>query len=370
MEVWAEADFCSDFICRNRCMPRSLLRNGRCEFSGIMAQVPHGLGKRVQVVCKRQIAQHFLLSARARTLSLASIFQLSDAEAEAKFREVRWTSTQGKPVCPQCQSPDPYDCRRSNGAARYRCRACMKDFSITSETLFASRKQPLKVYLAAIAIFCNELKGKSMLAMSRDLGVAYKIAFVLCHKIREAMAAAMRGRKLGGEGKAVEIDGGFFGGYIKPANERRRKIDRRLLRNLSGKRKCVVILREQQGQCAAGVFDAEGKATGFAASRVRKGTIIHADEAASWDRLHTAFKVNSTIRSLPLPFPASPASTLVAIGNGPCSPSALRPIADQYLARSRSKPSTSSHLASSPLVAPTRRIIPRFRILHRPLEAR
>ncbi len=43
--------------------------------------------------------------------------------------------------------------------------------SITSGTLFASHKLPLKAYLAAIAIFCNEVKGKSMLAMSRDLGL-------------------------------------------------------------------------------------------------------------------------------------------------------------------------------------------------------
>lgn len=237
------------------------------------------------------MAQHFLLSSQARTLSLAKIFQLSDGEAEAAFREVRWAGTMGRPVCPSCQSQDLYDCRQPNGAARYRCRGCMKDFSVTSGTLFASRKQPLKFYLAAIAIFCNELKGKSMLAMSRDLGVAYKTAFVLCHKIREAMAASMRGRKLGGEGKTVEIDGAFFGGYVKPSNERSRKLDRRLLRNLSGKRKCVVILREQHGRCAAGVFETEGKATQFAASRICKCTVIHADEAASWDRLYAAFKV-------------------------------------------------------------------------------
>ncbi len=54
--------------------------------------------------------------------------------------------------------------------------------SITSGTLFASHKLPLRMYLAAIAIFCNEVKGKSMLAMSRDLGLSYKAAPLLCHK--------------------------------------------------------------------------------------------------------------------------------------------------------------------------------------------
>ena len=75
------------------------------------------------------------------------------------------------PVCPHCGSLDAYDCRRPNGAPRFRCRECGKDFSITSGTLFASRKLPLRGYLAAIAIFCNEVKGKSMLALSRDLGL-------------------------------------------------------------------------------------------------------------------------------------------------------------------------------------------------------
>ena len=63
---------------------------------------------------------------------------------------------------------------------------------------------------------CNEVEGKSMLAMSRDLGLSYKAAFVLWHSMRGAMAAEMRGRVIGGEGKIAEVDGGSFGGYVKP----------------------------------------------------------------------------------------------------------------------------------------------------------
>jgi hypothetical protein len=47
----------------------------------------------------------------------------------------------------------------------------------TSGTLFASHKLPLRGYLAAIAVFCDEVKGKSALALSRDLGLSYKSAF-------------------------------------------------------------------------------------------------------------------------------------------------------------------------------------------------
>ncbi|PSJ19654.1 IS1595 family transposase, partial [Halomonas sp. ND22Bw] len=87
---------------------------------------------------------------------------------------------------------------------------------------------------AAIAIFVNEVKGKSALALTRDLGVSYKCAFVLLHKLREAMAVELKGRTLGGEGKTVEVDGGYFGGYIKPANHKANRVDRRLARNQNG----------------------------------------------------------------------------------------------------------------------------------------
>lgn len=115
------------------------------------------------------MSQHFLLSSAAKTLSLAQVFRMTDAEADATFRKVRWAETDGEAVCVHCGGVDAYDCRRPNNASRFRCRACKKDFSVTSGTLFASHKLPLRMYLAAIAIFCNEVKGKSALALSRDL---------------------------------------------------------------------------------------------------------------------------------------------------------------------------------------------------------
>ena len=141
--------------------------------------------------------QQFLLSSAAKTLSLAQVFRMTDLEAETVFRKVRWHETQGKAVCPHCGGLDAYECRRPNGSLRFRCKACEKDFTLTSGTIFASHKLPLRAYLAAIALFCNEVKGKAALAMSRDLGLAYKSAFVLCHKLREAMSEELRGLTVG-----------------------------------------------------------------------------------------------------------------------------------------------------------------------------
>lgn len=233
--------------------------------------------------------QHFLLSSKARTLSLSAALRMSDEEAEAAFVRIRWHATSGKPVCPHCECPTVWDCRKANGAPRWRCKACRKSFSVTSGTLFAHHKMPLRNYLAAIAIFCNEVKGKSALALSRDLGCQYKTAFVLAHKLREAMASELKGMMVGGPGKVVETDGGYFGGYIKPANYRENRVDRRLAKNQNGKRQVVVVVREREGRTLPAVFKSEGAALGFITSRVAKGTELVADEASSWNDLQGRF---------------------------------------------------------------------------------
>ena len=236
------------------------------------------------------MSQHFLLSAKARTLSLATVLRMSDLEAETVFRSVRWED--GKAVCVHCACQTVYECRRPSGALRFRCKACRKDFSITSGTLFAHHKMPLRSYLAAIAIFVNEVKGKSSLALSRDLDCQYKTAFVLAHKMREAMATELKGMHLGGEGETVEVDGGYFGGYIKPANHKENRRDRRLAKNQNGKRQVVVVMRERGGSIVPAVFSTEGASASWIASRVAKGTKIVADEAASWNTLEGRYEMD------------------------------------------------------------------------------
>src|ERR1700682_678103 len=206
------------------------------------------------------MAQHFLLISAARTLSLASVARMSDEEAERVFIGLRWADNDGNAYCPHCGCAIVYSCRRPNAALRRRCKACKKDFSVTSGTLFAFHKLRLRSYLLAIAIFCNEVKGKSMLALSRDLGVQYKTSFVLAHKMREAMASELRGVNIGGKGRKAEIDGAYFRGYVKAETRVENRRDRRLRQNRSGKRKTVVVIRERDGKTLPGVFVSEGAA--------------------------------------------------------------------------------------------------------------
>src|SRR5437764_2498880 len=236
--------------------------------------------------------QHFLLSAAARTLTVASVARMPEEQVERTFVRLRWQDNDGKAYCPHCGCTTVYMARRLNGAPRWRCKACRKDFSVTSGTLFALHKMPLRAYLMAVAIFCNEVKGKSMLALSRDLGTQYKTAFVLAHKMREAMAAEVRQTAIGGEGKRAEIDGGYFGGYVKPANRRENRRDRRLRQHQSGKRRVVVVIRERNGRTLPGVFHSEVEALAFIRRQVPRGTELYADEAGAWNALHARYTMH------------------------------------------------------------------------------
>jgi hypothetical protein len=55
------------------------------------------------------MSSHFLLSAKARTLSLSAVMRMTDEQAETAFCRIRWGVTDGKPVCPNCECPIVYD---------------------------------------------------------------------------------------------------------------------------------------------------------------------------------------------------------------------------------------------------------------------
>lgn len=230
------------------------------------------------------MAQHFLLSSAARSLSLAKVARMSDDEAHAAFQAIRWVETGGKAVCPYCNCDA---CYAFTSRRIFKCKACQKQFSVTSGTLFSNRKLPIRDYLLAIAIFVNGAKGHSALQLSRDLGVQYKTAFVLSHKLREAMASeqAMT-EQLSGH---VEIDGAYFGGHIRPANYKADRIDRRMARHQTGKRRVVVVMRERAGRTVTGVFGSEAQSVAHITNSVRPDATIYADEATHWDALHARF---------------------------------------------------------------------------------
>lgn len=142
--------------------------------------------------------------------------------------------------------------------------------------------------LAAIALFVNGAKGSSMLQMSRDLDCQYKTAFVLCHKLREALAGERKGIELDG---VVEVDGMYVGGHIRPANVAADRVDRRLAEYQTGKRRVVVAFREREGRTLPFVAKHESEGVELASKHVDRMAVIHADEASHWDGLYAGWQV-------------------------------------------------------------------------------
>lgn len=229
---------------------------------------------------------HFLLQAKARTLSLRNIYKNGEDAAFELFKQMRWPETNGAPVCPKCGGADAYQITTRR---KFKCRHadCHHQFSPTSGTILHSRKMTYMDLLAAVCLLVNGAKGTSALQLARDVGCNPKSAWILAHKLREAMASEMKSETLEG---TVEVDGCYVGGHIRPANEKKNRVDRRLIQHQTGKRRVVVVARERKGRTMTTVTKSEADGVAFVAKVVAPGSRLQADEAAHWDALHARFQ--------------------------------------------------------------------------------
>ncbi len=98
----------------------------------------------------------------------------------------------------------------------YQCLTCKAQFSATSGTLFNDSHLPLNKWFLAIALICNAKKGLSAKQMQRDLGVTYRAAWYLCHRIRKAMEEGELPKMTG----VVEADETYVGGRYDKRRKR------------------------------------------------------------------------------------------------------------------------------------------------------
>lgn len=167
----------------------------------------------------------------------------NEEKAREALEAVRWPEG---PFCPHCGNLDQSKIAKGQGkAARpglYYCAACNGQFTVTVGTVMERSKIPLTKWLFAMHLMGASKKGISALQLQRMLGVTYKTAWFLCHRIREAMATAPRG-PLGGEGKIVEADETYIGG-----REKNKHVGKRKRQNIGGQgKKIVFALTERDG---------------------------------------------------------------------------------------------------------------------------
>jgi transposase-like protein len=134
-------------------------------------------------------------------------FHDNDA-ARVYLEGVRWPNG---PVCPHCKSENEY---RLEGEAHrkglLKCADCRKQYSVTVGTVFERSKIPLSKWLMAAYLLCSSKKGISAHQLSRTLGVTYKTAWFLAHRIRFAMTD-VGGGLMGEGGGGVEADETYIG---------------------------------------------------------------------------------------------------------------------------------------------------------------
>jgi transposase-like protein len=129
----------------------------------------------------------------------------TDEDEARKFLEAsRWPDGAVCPFCGQFDSVSPLG-GKSMGPGWYFCRDCREKFTVRVGTLYERSHIPLHKWLLATHLMVASKKGMSAKQLERMLGITYKSAWFMCHRIREAMAPKVRG-PLGGEGKTIEAD--------------------------------------------------------------------------------------------------------------------------------------------------------------------
>src|SRR6202167_5108935 len=129
--------------------------------------------------------------------------RFTNEEAARKHLEkLQWPDG---PICPHCGVIDRASAIKGGRNGLWFCNACRMQFTVTVGTIFERSKIPLHAWLYANHLLCSSKKGISSHQLSRMLGVTYKTAWFMAHRIREGMRPASM-TPLGGSGKTVEID--------------------------------------------------------------------------------------------------------------------------------------------------------------------
>lgn len=127
-------------------------------------------------------------------------------------------------VCPICGHREAWVVHRQDrqGIDLYECKQCRRQTSVTAGTVFHRSKVPLPVWFLAIYLVAIDKRGVAALTLARQLGVAYHTAWLMHHKIQQAMAERNGRYKLGG---IIELDDAYFGGVSHGPGKRGRGTD-------------------------------------------------------------------------------------------------------------------------------------------------
>lgn len=225
------------------------------------------------------------------------IFNSEDAAREA-LEAARWPNG---PVCPHCGNADPATMPKVNGTGHrpglIYCNACTGQFTVTVGTVFERSKVPLTKWWLAMHLLGSSKKGISSHQLHRMLGVTYKTAWFMTHRIREAMKD-LGMAPLGGEGKVVEADETYFGKSSTPRASKQRGERPYIKRKGPHSKNPIVALVERGGETR--MFHVENATAEnvreVLVRNVRRTSELHTDESRLYVETGKEFAGHHTVR--------------------------------------------------------------------------
>jgi transposase-like protein len=233
------------------------------------------------------------------TADLTNPIFTNETKAIEHMENDRWPG--GEVTCPLCGVVG--EARKMGGktqAGMFLCNACRGKFTVRTGTVFERSHIPMHKWLFATHLMSSSKKGISAHQLHRMLGLSYKSAWFMAHRIREAMAPTSN-TPMGGEGKIVEADELYL---AKPASEQTgtktdgTKMISKRGRGVANKR-VVVSLVERGGAARSfhlrsGMDKAELKA--LVANFVRKESRLHTDESAIYHGMDKQVAKHETVK--------------------------------------------------------------------------
>jgi transposase-like protein len=225
------------------------------------------------------------------TADLTNPIFTNDTLARAHFEAIRWPNG---PVCSHCGATSE-QVRKLEGKSHrpglFQCNACRETFTVTTGSVMESSHIPLHKWALAFHLMAASKKGISAHQLHRMLGITYKSAWFMAHRIREAMADNTPG-PLGGDGMIVEVDETYIG--REPSDQVPNKYRKK--RGTAEKR-MIVTLVERGGRARSVKID-RLKANDFIDSIVKNlhtDSVMMTDEARHYRGIGRTMKRHGTV---------------------------------------------------------------------------
>lgn len=217
-----------------------------------------------------------------------------------------WLEAQRWPegrTCPHCGNADQAKIKGLAGKAHrpgvYQCNECREQFTVTVGTVMERSKIPLNKWVMGLHLMCASKKGVSAHQLHRMLGITYKTAWFMAHRLREAMRPLPGSQEpMGGEGKIVEADETYIGKVeeAKPSKSRR---GRPHLKSGGGFDKCAVVSLVERGGTVRSFHPATATKVDVQAivkANIAKESRFMTDESRLYTGLSAHFAEHSTVK--------------------------------------------------------------------------